>query len=196
MKIHNQRTRIEVSAYVLHGLGILKKWDDSLGGYSYTGPDLFPAFADDEFNRNRKSFDLKPVSIMITKVEVQDEQILPVIPPKFKDVPKPKSKAKEPSALDIEAERLRSIQNKDKVCTCGEKKKLAKSVVVERSGFKNSIRTTAVYGAKKRKRCKKCEGCLAPSCNKCICCLNPKMKQSCRQRICLYPIIPRCPCFD
>ena len=50
-------------------------------------------------------------------------------------------------------------------------------------------------GFKKRMRCKKCTRCMAPKCGKCSPCNVPLMKKPCENQVCMFPIIPRCPCF-
>ncbi len=66
-------------------------------------------------------------------------------------------------------EQLRSLKYIHKVCKC-----------------KRNVR---------KHRCRKCEQCKAPKCGKCRNCLNPPLKQACSGKVCLFPIIPNCPCF-
>ena len=65
-------------------------------------------------------------------------------------------------------EQCRLITNRDVMCRCG---------------------------FKKRMRCKKCTRCMAPKCGKCRPCNVPLMKKPCENQVCMFPIIPRCPCF-
>ena len=85
------------------------------------------------------------------------------------------------STLD-ESQR-RSLANHKRVCRCGTK--------VEHSSGK-----TVHSGFKKRSRCRKCDGCRASKCGACANCLNPRNKQCCERKICLFPVVPKCPCFD
>ena len=86
--------------------------------------------------------------------------------------------------LDEEMER--SLLNSTKVCQCGT---TAKPKI-------NSQKAKTHTGYKKRSRCKKCPGCLAEKCMKCNNCLNPSNKQACVLKKCLFPRVPKCPCFD
>ena len=66
----------------------------------------------------------------------------------------------------------------------------------EKCGFGGS------KGHKRRQRCKICPGCVRPECGRCKMCKDmPKFggtgrtKKSCEKKICLRPILPKCPCF-
>jgi len=83
---------------------------------------------------------------------------------------------------EMSEEQKRSFELKDVVCRCG-----FNTV----SGGKK-----VKAGHKKRSRCKKCPGCTAPKCKKCKNCLVPSNKQACVDRVCLFPIIPKCACFE
>merc|ERR1712150_321982 len=103
------------------------------------------------------------------------------------NVPKPNSK-KPGMERDAENEKNRSIAYKDIVCHCGFDKPLDHA---DGEGGKKTVKT----GHKKRSRCKECKGCLAPKCMNCKFCINPKLKKPCQDKICLFPIVPKCPCF-
>ena len=79
--------------------------------------------------------------------------------------------------LKKDLEIQKAIANRDKVCQCG------------------TMKDGNLVGGKRKVRCKKCTGCLAPKCKKCIFCVRPSMKKPCEQRKCLFPIVPKCPCF-
>ena len=70
-----------------------------------------------------------------------------------------------------------------------------KDNVICRCGFK-SEKTGAHTGQKRRTRCNKCARCIAPKCGKCKPCTVPSMKKPCEYRVCLFPNIPKCPCFQ
>ena len=70
-----------------------------------------------------------------------------------------------------------------------------KDNVICRCGFK-SEKTGAHTGQKRRTRCNKCARCTAPKCGKCKPCTVPSMKKPCEYRVCLFPNIPKCPCFQ
>ena len=70
-----------------------------------------------------------------------------------------------------------------------------KDNVICRCGFK-SEKTGAHTGQKRRTRCNKCARCTASKCGKCKPCTVPSMKKPCEYRVCLFPNIPKCPCFQ
>ena len=87
----------------------------------------------------------------------------------------------------MEEQQQRSVKNAEIICKCGKEKYMTNSA---------GNRVKVKVGFHKRSRCKKCVGCLAKKCDQCVNCLNPRNKQSCIDKICLFPIIPKCPCFQ
>ena len=84
----------------------------------------------------------------------------------------------------LNKEQQRSLKYLDQICRCGGSYSADKGRKKVRIGFK------------KRSRCRNCAGCLAKKCNVCTNCLNPKNKQACVKKICVSPILPKCPCFS
>jgi hypothetical protein len=72
------------------------------------------------------------------------------------------------------------------ICNCGRK---------ETKEWKGKMITVHV-GFHKRHRCKKCPACKDKICGKCKNCLNPANKQSCVNKVCMFPKTPKCPCFE
>ena len=97
-----------------------------------------------------------------------------------------------PEELKEDLEIQKAIANRDKVCQCGTMKNMSKAKILHR---KNHQKTRVLTGGKRKMRCKKCTGCLATKCNKCIFCIKASMKKPCENRKCLFPIVPKCPCF-
>ena len=185
---------IRVINDILVGLGILNM--SKPGRWRYRGPpELFQVFIEDLFEHHRQQHSLKRCSIPLLNLQVPQELLDQVRRTKLLDVSQfSGSEAKlrlmeemrgnvDRSSLD--AAQLRSLDNLSRVCRCGKK-------VEDPNGSGKLIYT----GFKKRSRCKKCAGCTAKKCLLCANCLNPRNKQSCIKKVCLYPVTPRCPCFQ
>ena len=99
------------------------------------------------------------------------------------------------SFLKQDLEIQRAVANLNKVCRCGSMKEMETPNTIKRMGQKAHNRTRVLIGGKRKMRCKKCTGCKAPRCNKCIFCIKASMKKPCENRKCLFPIVPKCPCF-
>ena len=65
----------------------------------------------------------------------------------------------------------------------------------ESKGEKGHKRAKVQVGGKRKIRCKKCTGCLAKKCMNCNHCKFPHLKKPCHDKVCLFPIAPKCPCF-
>ena len=192
---NEDREKIRLVISILVGLELVELVRSG-GRWRYRGPSIYQDYLRTLFDLYKKQYPCLRMPQLILEKQKVPEGALPsnrrkklfrirgtrsasskqrYIEQKTKDV--------DVSTLD-EAQR-RSMANQKKVCKCGKK-------VADVSG-----RKVGVYaGFKKRSRCRKCEGCTAPKCRTCIHCLTPSNKQSCEKRICLFPIIPKCPCFD
>ena len=170
-------------ASILEGMGMVEKAIDELGGLIYKGP----VQAYDNFMKNlwdscgaTTEHNLKKAKLSLTHVEVKEEHRYPIEPPQFVNNYLAAVKEAEvvvPEELKKDLEIQRAIANRDKLCRCG------------------SVIGGVLIGGKRKNRCKKCTGCLAIRCNKCIFCKRPHMKKPCENRKCLFPIVPKCPCF-
>ena len=168
-------------ASILEGMDMVEKANDKLGGLIYKGP--VKAF--DDFKQNlwdsfgaTTEYNLKKVKLCLPHVEVKEEHRYPIETPQFViNYLASLSEVVVPDELKEDLEIQRAIANRDKVCRCG------------------SVIGGVLIGGKRKNRCKKCTGCLAIRCNKCIFCKRPHMKKPCENRKCLFPIVPKCPCF-
>ena len=85
------------------------------------------------------------------------------------------------------------ITNRGKVCRCGSTKVLAVPLQGNGEGQK---RSKVHVGGKRKVRCKECTGCLADNCKICKYCRLTHLKKACVERKCLFPVEPKCPCFN
>ena len=177
----NESRRLNMVASILEGMDMVEKANDKLGGLIYKGP--VKAF--DDFKQNlwdsfgaTTEYNLKKVKLCLPHVEVKEEHRYPIETPQFViNYLASLSEVVVPEELKEDLEIQRAIANRDKVCRCG------------------SVIGGVLIGGKRKNRCKKCTGCLAIRCNKCIFCKRPHMKKPCENRKCLFPIVPKCPCF-
>ena len=194
--IHNEtfivgeKRRFLIAGVVIEALGLAKKQADNLGGLVYNGPNVYLDYCQQlkEYYED-DDLKLKEVKLVLRPVQVKEEHVYEIRPPQYK------SHSQYVSRLDPEEEKARSIKNKNIVCQCGFKKKI-KSTVTKSEGIRNFSKTKVMTGHKKRSRCKLCENCLRDPCRKCEFCLKPHLHKPCRLRECLFPIVPKCPCFD
>ena len=185
----DESRRISFAASVLEGMGIVNKAGETeKDGIVYVGPDVYGDLVKEEFEDNRSEFNLKKVTIKLNTITILDEYQYDFEPPSYEMV---RQKFAEFVNTDgMSEDKRRSIQNRNIVCRCGFKK------TIEAYSHNGKVkRTKAAIGFKKRSRCKECAGCLAPKCMKCPHCLNPRMKQACVNKVCLFPKVPKCPCF-
>ena len=175
----DESRRLLNAAYILEGLDFVKQAKDELGGLIFTGPsNIFPQFSIQNFQAYQKVYGLKPFDIPLNRVKLHPKHYHPRPGPTFED-------ALNSLAIDIADEKKRrSILNRNVVCKCGYK------IAVQ-----DSFKSKTLTGNFKRSRCRKCEGCTRQNCGQCKHCLNPKMKQACIHRTCLFPNVPKCPCF-
>ena len=85
-----------------------------------------------------------------------------------------------------------SAETKKMNCSCGGTKF---SPTSSKNWRCSKQRRRVRIGQKRRVRCQKCPACLTPPCRKCKYCKNRSFKKPCQERVCLSPLLPRCPCF-
>lgn len=187
----DEATKITNVASIIEALGLVDRLTDNLGGLVYKGPDLYKKYCHDQYILYRDEMALKEVKLSLKPVSVAEENRYEVISPAFA-----RTLAFEGAATDDDEEVRRSIKNREVNCKCGIRKTLDKGVVIQREGHKTHVRKQVFVGGQRRRRCKRCTACLAPRCEKCIFCLNPSMKKPCQDKVCLFPIVPKCPCFS
>ena len=180
-------------------MGMIEKLTDELGGFVFKGSaKTYEDFKQTLWDTYGIKFGLKKVQMNLTQVEVKEEHRYPIKPPVF-DFKAIYSKRKGipvvPEELKGDQEIQRAIANLDKVCRCGSMKENKHKRIIKREGRKDHIRKKVYVGGKNKRRCKKCTGCLAPSCKKCKYCTKPHLKKPCVNRVCLFPVVPNCPCF-
>jgi hypothetical protein len=168
-------------AAILEGLGFIEHKADSLGGVVWIGKDLHMEWYKkecEEHSLKRAMISLEPLTTITEEqldqgLEDAEKSVLALI--------------ETPTIVigDLTEEQHRSVVNQKIVCKCGTTKML------ETGGKK----TKAFIGGKRRMRCNQCAGCKAPKCNECQFCLKAHLKKPCTQRVCLFPKIPKCPCF-
>ena len=167
--------------------------------YAYVGPDILGQDMEKLYKKHHQEFELKwPMLVLKREQVVNPEDFLPEINKVNEAIAK--------SSLSVAAElvegggknaeeKMRSLANKNRVCQCGYDKRMEVKVNKgngQNAYFKKTVRT----GFKKRSRCKQCKGCLATKCGRCTPCLRPAMKKPCVDKICLFPVVPKCPCFS
>jgi len=165
--------------------------DDYAKGFEYVGPDIDKDVRQELFNAysNKEGYPLLKVSTVSVRRTVVDPEVTPW--PKIERFPVSKRSSYHYNARDnwseerIEEEKQRSVANAERVCKCGT------MYTTDKFASKSKVHT----GFKKRSRCKNCEGCLAPKCGMCQPCLRPPLKKPCIERVCKFPVIPKCPCF-
>jgi hypothetical protein len=161
--------------------------------YVYAGPDILGQEIEKLYSRHKIEFELKRPKLSLIPEQVNPEEFLPYISNADEKLLESAAANNDEGGKSAE-EKIRSLANKNRVCQCGYDKRM--EVKVNRDGqnayFKKTVRT----GFKKRSRCKQCRGCLASKCGKCTPCLRPAMKKPCVDKICLFPVVPKCPCFS
>lgn len=171
----------------------MEKWtaDDGLGGVVYKGPFIFDDFIAKSFTKYASDFSLKELQLKLEPIEFEEQHLYQLRPPTFQ------LKPFDDEDLDqLDEDMKRAYLNKDKVCKCGSTMAMKDGgVMIERDGHKDHMRKNVYVGGQRKRRCKRCSGCLAPRCKQCIFCLNPRMKKPCQNTICKFPIVPNCPCF-
>ncbi len=180
--------KIRSILHVLTGLGLVDLV--RRGRWKYRGPKVVYEYKRKLFFRYKEEFpDLKLFSIHLRHVAVPEGSM-----PKRKKLFKLRAfgahdkqkyiedKLKDVDLSTLDKEQRRSYEMRSVVCRCG--KKFDGDVKVVHTGFK------------KRARCKKCSGCKASKCMSCSNCLNPRNKQACVHKVCLFPKVPTCPCFQ
>ena len=165
--------------------------------YIYAGPDIASQDIRKIYSQHVDEFDLKQPKLVLTRCAINPEDISPYLnddEERISEDMELSEVTKTVNENDKTEEKIRSLANKNRVCHCGYDKNM--EVKVNRDGqnayFKKTVRT----GFKKRSRCKQCKGCLASKCGKCTPCLRPSMKKPCVDKVCLYPVVPNCPCFS
>ena len=165
--------------------------------YVYTGPNIASQETENIYIQHRNEFDLKKPKLVLPHCTIHPEDIIPYLNDDEENLIEDihgSEVAKNDNNSNNSEEKIRSLANKNRVCHCGYDKRM--EVKVNRDGqnayFKKTVRT----GFKKRSRCKQCKGCLASKCGKCTPCLRPAMKKPCVDKVCLYPVVPNCPCFS
>jgi len=195
----NESRRLTIAASILEGMGMVEKFTDELGGLAFKGPSKpYEDFKQTIWDTYGNEYNLKKVQMSLSHVEVKEEHRYPIKPPCFDfsvslkgvDIPPV------PEELKNDTEIQRAIANMGKVCRCGSTKELkGNQRIIQREGGKSHIRKQVYVGGKRKMRCKKCTGCLAPKCKKCNFCTKPHLKKPCERRNCLFPVVPKCPCF-
>ena len=187
---------------ILESLKLVEKKTFSAGeekqtSYVYAGQDILGQEMYNLHRQYKTEFDLKRPRLALPQEKISPEAFLPYIQNVEEDIATSISLATAVQNNEVgksKEEKIRSLANKDRVCQCGYDKRM--EVKVSRDGqnayFKKTVRT----GFKKRSRCKQCKGCLAPKCGRCTPCIRPAMKKPCVDKICLFPVVPKCPCFS
>jgi len=196
----NESRRLILAASVLEGMGLVEKFTDELSGLIFKGSAKpYEDFKQTLWDMHGSEHGLKKMQMSLTQVEVKEEHKYPIKPPAFdftkglkrKDIPTV------PKELENDTEIQRAIANLDRVCRCGSMKEYkGEKKVIKRAGHKNHVRKQVYVGGKRKMRCKKCTGCLAPRCKQCNFCTKPHLKKPCERRVCLFPVAPKCPCFS
>ena len=180
-----------IVASILEALGLMETFNDELGGLMYKGPEIYQDFCHNLHLKYAEEFEeLKFVNLKLEPVEVKPEYLYELQAPQFE-----KKEIPEESTEITEEEKHRSLLNKDRKCTCGFSKQLKQKVTISREGHKSHVRQKVMVGGMRRRRCKKCTGCMTPPCGACNFCLNPPLKKPCELRVCQFPVAPKCPCF-
>ena len=165
--------------------------------YVYTGADVLGQDIEKLYNQHMVQFDLKKPRLSQIQDKISPDKFLPYLQPDDEKLLEGLATAcardNDDGSGDTE-EKIRSLANKDRVCQCGYDKRM--EVKVSRDGQNSYLKKTVRTGFKKRSRCKQCKGCLASKCGKCTPCLRPAMKKPCVDKICLFPVVPKCPCFS
>ena len=167
---------------------------DYAKGFAYTGPDVDAEARNRLFAENKDEFGLRGCLVSLKRQHVDESIPLPKIwKTPYRENQRLSNlgyiRRKEWTEEKYEEEKQRSIANEKVVCKCGSSKDLD---TVTSHGQK---RSKVMVGGKRRTRCKNCEGCKAPRCEQCPPCLKPSLKKPCLQKVCLFPVIPKCPCF-
>ena len=157
---------------ILKAVNMVKIPADPAGGIIWIGEeDLFMVWDRIQIQKysNVTSVPLKQGRLVLQRCHASEEQI----------------KAALERSKNFET--LRSTETKKQNCSCGGLKMIAKN-------WRNQKRLVRI-GQKRRQRCQKCPACLRPPCRKCKFCKNRSFKKPCQERVCLSPLLPRCPCF-
>ena len=160
---------------MLKGLNVIEEFEDGSGSWKYIGPEVFGDFSSSLFEKHRTEHNLKEFNVALSVIEIPESSKYEIAPPTFEEF---LSTINQKLTGANDAEKIRSIQNKKIVCKCG--------YMTEAKAHK---------GYSRRMPCKNCVACKAPKCGKCNHCLTPSNKQACVNRKCLFPRIPKCPCF-
>ena len=171
----DQSRKLLKLAAVLKGLNVIEEFEDGSGSWKYIGPDVYGDFSSSLFENHRTEHNLKELNVALSVIEIPESSKYEIAPPTFDDL---LSTINQNLPVANNAEKIRSIQNKNIVCKCG--------YMTEAKAHK---------GYHRRMRCKDCEGCKAPKCGRCKHCLYPHLKKPCENRVCRFPKIPKCPCF-
>ena len=184
--IHNEKypmgekRRFLVIGAILVGMGLAKKSGEHLmGGLVYNGPNVFPKYC----QHLKEEYDVADVKLVLRPVPVKEEHMYTTRPPQFESI--------RSGRLAPEEEKERSIKNQNIICRCGFKTKPSKI-----EGIRGIVREEVIKGQKRRTRCNRCTNCLRDPCRECNFCLKPHLKKPCVLRECLFPVVPKCPCFD
>ena len=165
--------------------------------YVYIGPDIASQDMREIYRQHVEEFELKQPKLVLKRCAITSDDISSYLNDDEQQLLQDMQSSEETKSQNednTKEEKIRSLVNKNRVCHCGYDKNM--EVKVNRDGqnayFKKTVRT----GFKKRSRCKQCKGCLASKCGKCTPCLRPSMKKPCVDKVCLYPVVPNCPCFS
>ena len=159
----------------------------NLGGLVYSGPNVYSGRCKHLLEEYGDELEKKEAKLVLKHVQVQDEHVYPLLPPQYNT----RTIGSKYANLDYDEEKKRTTKYDGIVCTCGDRKAYNGPSMGEK-GVKVK---TVVVGAKKRKKCKNCENCKREKCLKCMFCLQPHLKKPCKLKVCLFPIVPNCPCF-
>ena len=204
-EVHEQQRLVlslDPICVILQCVEIIQKTKSRVISYTYEGPEIFQEWERREFEKylsnNEEGVDFKPYKFRSLKEINTQGMVMPrsriLANINFASMTMSQLKVtlqkQQYSSMDIDTldqEQIRSYKNNERVCKCGTKR-----AVMDGDGRKKYVHV----GFKKRSRCKKCKGCLRPRCGQCTNCLNPRNKQACVEKVCLFPVIPKCPCFD
>lgn len=158
---------------------------DSLEGVVWIGKDLFQEW--DLKECRKQSIQRAIVSLEVLK-DITEEQLDYAMSAAEKSV---LALSETPVVLTegLTSEQQRSIVNQKVVCKCGTTR------VLDAEDASKSGKSKVLVGNKRRMRCKECAGCKATKCNECQNCLKPHLKKPCVRKVCLFPVVPKCPCF-
>ena len=183
----NETRRVTLSAAILEGLKLVQAKTDLLGGIVWIGKDIFKKWDNMEYQKYLDQIPTdKRVRLCIESLTNLTPEQLELAMEDAEQVVVTAAETPVLDAGDFSAEQQRSIVNQSIVCRCGTTKNMTNE---------GSVKRKVYVGGKRKMPCKQCVGCKAPKCGKCNPCLKLHLKKPCVDRVCRFPVVPKCPCF-